>query len=330
MEDLQKGVLYPLLELVQKDYTLDLELRKGYVDIYYRGGVILKIKEKKQYYTAELDRKYISDSNIYDFDKLPDKISLVDHANEWRKAIPLLKYNMDLHFFDKNTMMERDITQHIVFENNYGKAKQTLSTCSFTDSENGTNVKLEKFAMENSAENMPSRTTDYYICDMECKTDFGELDLVGVKWLSAPEGKKNNKCLKLALIEVKYGNEAIDGDGGICSKIEMLNEKLNDDNLNELKYRMKCSFNQKIQLGLINNEKFIESFDKERPEFIFIIANYNCRGSELKYELDKLPVCDKPEIKFAIGHPMGYGLYAENMYDLESFLSKFDIDMQCK
>ena len=46
------GELHPLLEAVKKDDTLDLELRGNSVNIYYRGGSLFKITEKKGNYTV--------------------------------------------------------------------------------------------------------------------------------------------------------------------------------------------------------------------------------------------------------------------------------------
>lgn len=39
------GVLYPILTRVRKDHTLMLAIRENFINIYYRGGNILNIKE---------------------------------------------------------------------------------------------------------------------------------------------------------------------------------------------------------------------------------------------------------------------------------------------
>ncbi len=46
MKDLvdSDGVLQPILTRVKKDSTLMLAIRENYINIYYRGGNILKIK----------------------------------------------------------------------------------------------------------------------------------------------------------------------------------------------------------------------------------------------------------------------------------------------
>ncbi len=44
MADLESGFLKELLELVKNDYTLDLQIRENYINIYYRSGNILRVK----------------------------------------------------------------------------------------------------------------------------------------------------------------------------------------------------------------------------------------------------------------------------------------------
>ena len=43
---LKSRFLEPVLDLVKSDYTLCLEIREDYINIYYRGGNILRIKQK--------------------------------------------------------------------------------------------------------------------------------------------------------------------------------------------------------------------------------------------------------------------------------------------
>lgn len=41
-----KGLLHPILERVEQDDTLMLAIRDNYINIYYRGGSLLKVKEQ--------------------------------------------------------------------------------------------------------------------------------------------------------------------------------------------------------------------------------------------------------------------------------------------
>ena len=44
---LKSGFLEPLMNLIIIDSTLCLEIRENYVNIYYRGGNIIRIEEKQ-------------------------------------------------------------------------------------------------------------------------------------------------------------------------------------------------------------------------------------------------------------------------------------------
>ena len=48
MNDLSKpeGTLYPILERVRKDHNLMFAIRDGYINIYYRGGNIIRITQR--------------------------------------------------------------------------------------------------------------------------------------------------------------------------------------------------------------------------------------------------------------------------------------------
>ena len=46
MKDLSQGHLKPILDLAIRDHTLCLQIRNDYINIYYRGGNILKLKKK--------------------------------------------------------------------------------------------------------------------------------------------------------------------------------------------------------------------------------------------------------------------------------------------
>ena len=46
IEALTHGILLPILERVRHNDALTLELRNGYVDLYYRGGRVLGIHKE--------------------------------------------------------------------------------------------------------------------------------------------------------------------------------------------------------------------------------------------------------------------------------------------
>jgi len=294
MEELQKGMLSPLLQLVREDFTLCLEIRKNYINVYYRGGNIIRIRERRAgsgIYIPWFDKKYLSKKRVLDLPKLPTVLQTAKDAKEWARAIPFLKQYMDF-WFSRHHKDEREYQQLVVRENNLGKG---------------------------------ARSTDYFICDIEYANTNKRFDLIAVCWPSSPTARKNNRNVGLAFIEMKYGDGALIGKAGLRKHMQDMTDFLAvSGRLNGLKVEMKLVFNQMRELGLINNKKDIVDFRDENPEYIFILANHDPASKILARELRKLePSYPNLKLKFAVGNFMGYGLYQQNIYSLKEFLKRF-------
>lgn len=291
MDTLKTGFLQPVLNLVKRDSTLCLEIRDNYVNIYYRGGNILKIEESGISFNTFFDRNFLDEGSTKVPKELPALLAGSDHVEKWIDAMPFLKHEMDL-WFGENFREEREFQQLMVRENNFG----------------------------NSA-----KSTDYFICDIEYQNSNRRFDLIAVHWQSTSKGRKNNKNLGLAFIEIKYLDNALTGNAGLKKHIKDANDFLgNQKNLEDIKDEMKNIFNQKWELGLINNEKRIGSFADNKPEYILVLVNHDTASRILKRELKTLPPCPHMELKFAVSNFMGYGLYDESIYPLDDFLDRFE------
>lgn len=96
---------------------------------------------------------------------------------------------------------------------------------------------------------------------------------------------------------------------------------------------MRTVFNQKLELGLIDNQKKIESFNDKTPDFILAFANHDPDSAILFHEIKKLDeiAATLPfKLKFAVSNFMGYGLYEQNIYGLEEFKTRFDRQIYSK
>jgi hypothetical protein len=246
--DLLSGLLVDIIERVKKDDTLLLALRGKYINIYYRGGNLLKIEanETANNYRAFFDVKYNkSESPLPD---LPDFLNNTSDVTTWIEAFPKLKHIMDL-FFSGRSKLEREFQQLVARENN----------CSSISNE-----------------------TEYFITDIEF-ADAGlgaRFDILALRWL-ANERKNGSKC-RVALIEMKYGDSALSGNAGLVEHLQDMETFLKDS----VKYQsllgtMAAQFNQLAKLGMINfnrssNVTDIElSADNNKPEVIFLLANHN-------------------------------------------------------
>lgn len=288
---LKSGFLQPLLDLVKRDSTLCLEIRENYVNIYYRGGNILKIEEKGDSFNASFDRKYLDEDSTRVPKDLPSLLGVPDDVKKRIDVMPFLKHEMDL-WFRKHPKNEREFQQLMLRENNFGKS---------------------------------AKSTDYFICDIEYQSPNGRFDLIAVHWPSTSTGRKNTENLGLAFIEMKYMDNALKGKAGLKKHIEDMNNFLRTQgNLANIKDEMKKVFNQKFELGLINNEKSIGNFSDNKPEYILALVNHDPDSRVLRQELKKLDPCQHAELKFAVSNFMGYGLYDQNIYSLDAFLMRFE------
>lgn len=287
---LKSGFLRPLLDLIIIDSTLCLEIRENYINIYYRGGNILKIEEKGGLFNAWFDRNFLDENTARISKDLSSLLVGPEDVRKWIDVIPFLKHKMDL-WFGHHPKNERECQQLMLRENNF----------------------------DNSA-----RSTDYFICDIEYANPNGRFDLVAVHWPSSPKERKNKSQLNLAFIEMKFLDNTLTGNAGLKKHVEDIETFLGiPENLSNFKNEMKAVFNQKIELGLIDNQKPIESFSDNKPEYILVLVNHDPASSILKRELEGLPPLTQAELKFAVSNFLGYGLYDQCIYDLDVFLKQF-------
>lgn len=98
---LKCGILTPLVDIIRADATLSLNIRDGYVNIYYRGGSLLKINERiGGQYTVEFDMKYFNgQAGLHGLPR-PDlsALAIPNAPLAWIMNIPALKCVMDLWF----------------------------------------------------------------------------------------------------------------------------------------------------------------------------------------------------------------------------------------
>jgi len=270
LADLQGGLLAPLRERVVRDRSLCLELRENYINVYYRGGNLMKVSAANGGYAAFFDIKYFEDSApIMPSPWLRDASDLA----AWLAALPALKQAMDLW----QPGEEREVQQLILRDNTVGGN---------------------------------ARSTDYYVCDIEYANHHGRFDLVAVHWPSTSAARKKQDGRRLVLGEVKFGDGALDGTAGLHAHVNDVNAHLAvPENVEGLKLEMVRVFNQKRALGLIDCEKDLVGFSAEPPILLLVLVNHDPDKSRLRELLRALPPSPHAELRIATGSLLGYGLY---------------------
>lgn len=297
MDDLvePEGILHPILTQLQKDQTLMLAIRDGFINIYYRGGSILKIQEQNgPSYSSFFDNRYNKSGR--EMPITPPSIKNQDDAKDWVTSFLVLKNIMD-DFLSTYSKDEREYQQLVARENN----------CSSISNE-----------------------SDYFISDIEVSesTSGARFDMLAIKWQTTKRRSGNN-C-RIAFIEMKYGDGSLGGKAGLLKHLKdmdlLITNKVSYFNMLHV---IENQFNQLDQLGLLNFNKG-QGFSKvtldtnEKPEVIFILANHNPRATLLKTILNTPEVAAYGEsqhfdLKFFVASFAGYGLHAKCMHTLTEF-----------
>ena len=170
-----------------------------------------------------------------------------------------------------------------------------------------------------------ARSTDYYVCDIEYRHEKKQFDLVAVYWPSEPKERKEAKDRQLVFIEMKYGDNALEGSSGVYSHIKDVNQfLLQREDVKAFKKDMVDVFNQKRFLGLVDCGKDLESFSDERPVLLLVLADHDPGSSKLREILDALPDSPHAELRIATASFMGYGLYQQGIHTIDETRKHFE------
>jgi len=312
-----KALLNPLLSFVKADNTLMLAIRNNYINIYYRGGSILRLFWAKDHqYNTEFDPNYVKNwpseaqeiiltediKNLLEGDsdkKLPKKITNRDDVRRWLAAFPTLKQIMDIWLTTVKEKLEREFQQLVVRENNFSRS---------------------------------ANMTDYFIVDIEASyPDLGAcFDLLSVKW--PPKDRKKDK-VSLAFIEMKYGKDSLIGGAGLAKHLKDFETFIqNSDYLPNLRPTIERQLKRLNELGLLKHKR-TENRDFEvtieKPEVILLLAGYPLQSQRLynllfnaeeKDDLARYAHQDAPfDLKFHWPHSAGYSLFSVDMIPLKYF-----------
>ncbi len=297
MDDLVKpeGLLSPILTQVKKDHTLMLAIRENYINIYYRGGNILNVKENSNgFYQTSFDDQY--NKLRQDIPLSPTSITTQEDTKKWIVSFPHRKNVMD-NYFSVYGKAEREFQQLVARENN----NSTISN-----------------------------ESEYFISDIEVADPEpgARFDIMAIRWLATQ--RKNGSNCKAALIEMKYGDGALGGVAGLLKHLKDMDTLIsNKDRYGNLMLTMESQFNQLDQLELLKfnkgkSEAKVKLNADDKPEVIFILANHNPRSPKLKSilsdpEFDEFEKSQHFDLRFFVASFSGYGLHSKCMLPLGEF-----------
>lgn len=281
------GVYHKITEIAKIDPYLDMEMRgEDGAIVYYRGGKILTIHEKKG--LLGLDKKYYlgNEATIV----TPDKDDIFDYVCK-------AKFIMDKYESDKSKLIEKEFQQRVVYENNL--------------SGNADNTDYFIADVEWANSNVLGGRADIVAFrwnHMEHKKRRIQLTLIEVK-----QGEKAIKTTET----IKDGKKQV--SPGLRKHYEdYLKLKGDKESIIDFKDDMLCVLKQKYKLGLTkglynlfhDRGKVINPELENEIDFVFLLANYHHYSSSLREECESLP----DDCKFYIASFMGYGLYKDRIY----------------
>lgn len=281
--DLTNGKLKHILDFVHMDDTLDLQIRDNYVNIYYRGGNVLKIKQAGTKYSFHFDEKYLNIPGA----STQVSLKLPNSEADCFLYFSLAKQIMDV-YFTIHRKEEREYQQMVVRENNYSSI---------------------------------ANSTDYFIVDIEYDNhNNARFDLIALEWPSISSHRKlaSGYRPKLHVIEMKYGDGALEGSAGMKKHCNDFKSFFNDvNNKTNFTDEMTQLFQQKRELNLIpclaemgNTNKVIDV--QPDIDLCFLIANHDPDKSKLDLVIESSDDCNS---KFFLTSYAGYGLFKDFLID---------------
>ncbi len=288
LEALSAGPLAWLTARVRSDHTLNLEIRDDQIQVYYRGGRLMHVRRRGEGYPSDFDERYFTAGR-------PGATVPADarDADGWLAAIPLLKQEMDVYFATKKAGNEREFEQNLVRENNFGGV---------------------------------ARSTDYFACSMEYQSELGRFDVVAAHWPSNPACRRQADRLPLALIEIKYGDAAIDsGRSGLTEHFADFAALARDRaRLDRLCAEMTTVFQQKHRLGLISGcTRAPVSLSGDQLHVVFVMANTDPEATPLARVLERMATDLLPLFPGGVwigrASQFAAGLYHDHNMSVEEF-----------
>jgi hypothetical protein len=265
-ESLMNGKLRQMLIVINNDKDLDVQIRKDYLNIYYQGGNIARVKSENSVefdkFYFYLDRKTIpkKDLSQVEIKKLKShRVSLVSkfEAGNYEAYFVQAKEVMD-KWFKVNPKLERLEQHKLSIENQYNKSDYTI-----IDLEYEVSILCDFICT--------------HIPDKKVKAKKPRFDIIAI-----------NKQGKLCIIELKKGLGALGNTSGLQEHWDCYQKSIGRNHksfMNEMTFLLK----QKQDFNLIDKQVVINSPD---PEFMFAYS-YDNKTSQKNQDITFQMECSK-------------------------------------
>lgn len=307
IDDLHEdGPLYPFLEFVRKDTSLDMQIRPDEVHIYYRGIALLIVRLRAGKYDMLFNQNYLTKSYHVELPSVDN--TLMADPKRWVLIFAELKTCIDVYLSCN---------------------EKTVYTC-----EEQVVVKdyLQTTMRENTYSAVASRT-DYHITDIDCQSSFStgvvmRFDMLGA-YLPTAVGAKIDPDPALAIFVMRFGSMNVSGPHGIIHFLEKLFKLVEGTNaLEELAAEVDNVFYQRKKLMLpgsqVGGKEGLRGIIHKKPHLVINLANQEPEGSRLTEFITSKHLHsvvrmlrDSVDVKFVHSRFMGYGIYRNCLYSMD-------------
>ena len=237
---------------------LDVQIRDNYLNIYYRGGNLLKINPQSLYFDEFYFHRGAKDmrkTHLIDKCKKGDKACIArweDYKNRRKEMLDLLKKRGMATYCKemKRIMKEWEADLHTIGISHDEKNAQQQISMNNRGATDYTVVDLE-YAVS---------TTSNFKYNGDSKKKVPRFDIIAV-----------DKTGQLYVIELKTGLKAIDGNSGIRAHMDCFKHSIGSDSNNDFINEMDELLRQKQELKLIENNARIDT--SKQPKFIFAFSD---------------------------------------------------------
>ncbi|MEZ0576275.1 hypothetical protein [Halodesulfovibrio aestuarii] len=307
MDDLhENGPLYPFLEFVRKDTSLDMQIRPDEVHIYYRGIALLIVRLRAGKYDMLFNQNYLTKSYYVELPSVDN--TLMNDPERWVLIFAELKTCIDVYLSCNEKTVYTCEEQVVV--------KDFLQT-----------------AMRENTYSAVAPRTDYHITDIDCQSSFStgvvmRFDMLGV-YLPTKIAAKIDPDPALAIFAMRFGSMNLMGPYGVIPYLEKLFKLVEGTSaLEELIAEVENIFYQRKQLmlpgSLVDGKDGLQGILHKRPHVVICLANQEPEGSHLAEFIHSKHLKsvvrllrDSVDVKFAHSRFAGYGLYRNNLYSID-------------
>jgi hypothetical protein len=268
------GLLNPVLRAVlsDPDQALELEIRRHYVNIYYRGANLMEVRQpnvRSPRLTGRFDKGWIQKYAETPWREPATTAEVAVH--EWLDAHEML---------GSHTLAERHVVERHVAS--FAFRRRAM------DANMKRRFKPERDAQQKMVLANSSMGSEYLICDIEYsfaherRGAAGRIKTSRLDALAVHHPKGNGRATpRMALIELKHGVHAIDGVAGLREHVNDIGRRLEEQgNLDAICADIVRITQQKHRLGILSAP--IKALDTDREvDYIVAVAEHNPRSQVL-------------------------------------------------